>query len=74
MMRVDDSVLVEPYLYGKITPPGKTPAVPGKDMPIFEFPKQGSPLLGRMELRMPFYLLEDHFNFAWDNSERISIY
>lgn len=65
VLRIDDRVLVEQYHYGKIVPE-ETPAILGKDMPLFEY-WASTPELYKSKsdpLRMPFGLLVDHFEYA----------
>jgi hypothetical protein len=81
-LRVDKSMLVEQYHYGKVAPQGKH-ATLGKDMPVIEFvdksldkdvyknlpPTRWEELI----LRRPFRLLNDHFEFAWSLANMISL-
>ncbi len=68
LLRVDDSVFVEQYHYGKMRDP-QVKAILGKEMPVLEFANR-SPVLyrDRMSLRRPAALLADHFEFAWDSA------
>lgn len=81
MLRVDDTVLIEQYHYGKIVPApyrGSAPVILGKDMPIFEYAASGSRLYDEemdeaMKLRNPFGLLEDHFAFAFKQGKPLHV-
>ncbi len=75
MLRVDDTVLVEQYHYGKVVPEGQgeAPAILGKDMPLMEYGLSGSPLYDPISLRSPFALLNNHFEFAFDNAEVVPL-
>lgn len=70
MLRVDDTVLVEQYHYGKVVPEGQgqAPAILGKDMPLVEYTRTGSPLYDPIDLRSPFGLLNNHFEFSFENA------
>jgi hypothetical protein len=87
MLRVDDTVLVEQYHYGKVEDPKHTPGTSlGKDMPLFEFAREPAEIYKldpddpnpwwldpirnreRLGLRYPFALLENHFDFAFDEA------
>jgi len=76
MLRVDDRVLVEQYHYGKVVPEdqGDAPAILGKDMPLIEYRQEGSPLYKAIELRNPFRLLNNHFQFAFDRASDVDIW
>lgn len=76
MLRVDDSVLVEQYHYGKVVPEGQkdAPAILGKDMPLIEYQRVGSALYDPIELRNPVSLLSDHFEFAFARAAEITIW
>lgn len=76
IFRVDDSVLVEQYHYGKHFVPGPgAPAILGKDMPVIEFNSAppDSELFPQIDNRSPFRLLSDHFGFAWELAEEIDL-
>lgn len=76
MLRVDDTVLVEQYHYGKLVPPdqlGRSQAILGKDMPLFEFIKNPSSLYEPVPLKSPFGLLEDHFRFAFEHAIPVDV-
>jgi len=75
ILRVDESVLVEQYHYGKIIPSQSLGgrAILGKDMPIIEYGNQPSDLYQEIPLRHPFSLLENHFEFAWELSRKINL-
>jgi hypothetical protein len=68
MLRVDDTVLYEPYHYGKIDPSGDVSRL-GSDMPLFEFEARASALYDPVPDRSPFGLLKDSFSFAWNQAE-----
>ncbi len=71
MLRVDDTVLAEQYHYGKVVPRGQreAPAILGKDMPLIEYRQTGSSLYDPINLRSPFELLNNHFEFTFANAE-----
>ena len=81
-LRVDDSMLVEQYHYGKVAPQGRH-AVLGKDMPVIEFVNKSPDRdvykslpparWEELSLRRPFRLLEDHFEFAWTLAEKVNL-
>lgn len=75
MLRVDDRVLVEQYHYGKVVPEGQSeaPAILGKDMPLVEYRQSGSTLYDPIALRSPFALLNNHFEFAFDNAQVVPL-
>lgn len=75
MLRVDNSVLVEQYQYGKVVPEGQkhAPAILGKDMPLIEYQRTGAPLYDPIELRNPVSLLSDHFEFAFTRAAEVPI-
>jgi len=64
MIRIDDSVLVEQYHYGKL-PDDLYGArvILGKDLPLIEYTRTPSDLFDQTR-RTPFALLESHFDFA----------
>jgi hypothetical protein len=72
MLLVDDAVLVEPYNYGKLAPPGAKPGVgpSRKGYAVDGIPEGGSDLYERDPLRSPFGLMEDHFRFVFDQEAR----
>lgn len=73
ILRIDDSVFVEQYHYGKIVD-GSAHAILGKDMPLFEY-CQTVPNLYADEInpvRIPFDLLADHFMFAFKQARQIN--
>jgi hypothetical protein len=76
MLRVDDSVLVEQYHYGKVVPDDQrdAPAILGKDMPLIEYQRIGSALYEPVELRNPVSLLSDHFEFAFARAAEVVIW
>ena len=76
MLRVDDSVLVEQYHYGKVVPDDQkdAPAILGKDMPLIEYQGVGSALYDPIELRNPVILLNDHYEFAFARAKEITIW
>jgi hypothetical protein len=78
IVRVDDTVLVEQYLYGKIerTHSAKKEIL-GKDMPLFEFKKdtsQKAKFYEDLGQRNPFNLVADHFTFAWRLAKRVAVF
>ncbi|MGO9678359.1 MAG: hypothetical protein ACLPW4_14020 [Candidatus Sulfotelmatobacter sp.] len=76
LLRVDGSVLVEQYHYGKILASGlRAAAILGKDMPVVEFINQqpDADLYPEKSRREPFRLLEDHFSFAWELAEKLDL-
>jgi len=77
-MRVDDVILVEQYLYGKVERPHSAKKeILGKDMPLFEFKRDTSQKVEFYEdlgQRNPFNLLADHFTFAWRLAEPVAVF
>jgi hypothetical protein len=74
MLRVDDTVLAEQYHYGKVVPAGQeAPSILGKDMPLVEYRPLGSPIYPPVELRNPFSLLRDHFEFAFARGLEVNV-
>src|SRR5216683_962168 len=76
LLRVDDSVLVEQYHYGKVFAPGAhNPAILGKDMPVVEYINQSpdQDIYPGLFQREPFRLLEDHFRFAWELAQKVDL-
>jgi hypothetical protein len=76
MLRVDGTVLVEQYHYGKVVPDDQrdAPAILGKDMPLIEYQQSTSPLYDPIELRSPYSLLNDHFEFAFAKATEVNIW
>jgi hypothetical protein len=82
LLRVDGSMLVEQYHYGKVAPQGKH-ATLGKDMPVIEFLDKSPDediyknlppaRWEELRLRRPFRLLKDHFEFAWSLAKKIEL-
>jgi hypothetical protein len=76
MLRVDDHVFVEQYHLGKVVPArarnSGVVTILGKDMPLIEFSRTPSILFrsATLELRSPFELLGDHFQFVFDHLSR----
>lgn len=78
IMRVDNTILVEQYVYGKVerTHSAKKEIL-GKDMPLFEFKKdttQKVRFYDDLGQRNPFNLLADHFDFAWKLAEPVAVF
>lgn len=80
MLLVDNTVLVEQYHYGKVTPEedrGRLPTVLGKDMPLVEYsqfdPTTSSLFYDHNSLREPYSLFEDHFTFVFNHSEEVKL-
>jgi hypothetical protein len=87
ILRVDNSVFVEQYLYGKVS--SETGVVLGKDMPLVEVvlpervatgaptsctaEKFGEDLYARIGDRVPFNLLIDHFQFAFHQAAPVDL-
>ena len=74
MLRVDDSVLFEPYSYGKLDLSAPNPTLSG-DMPVFEFHRNAADLKLFEEVpnRNPWGLLKDHFEFVISIAKPIEI-
>jgi len=84
IMRVDDTVLVEQYVYGKVEPTRSArKETLGEDMPLFEFnrdavqnlirgPTPGRTFYPDLGKRNPYNLLADHFEFAWRLAKRVA--
>lgn len=75
MIRIDDSVLVEQYHYGKHLPDNRRNAlILGKEMPLIEygesFPSGFAPNPAE---RMPFNLMIDHFGFCFRNAKPLEL-
>ncbi len=70
MLLVDDTVLTEQYHYGKVSDES---GPLGKDMPLFEYSKSTSTFYKSAPLRNPYLLLEDHFKFAFEHSQRVPL-
>jgi hypothetical protein len=76
MLRVDDHVFVEQYHLGKVVPADDRElgvvTTLGKDMPLIEFRRNVRRLFETpdLELRSPFRLLEDHFEFVFGHLSR----
>jgi hypothetical protein len=74
MLRVDSSILVEQYTYGKIRKiDDKIEAILGRDMPLFEYAEEPDSLYhpDSVPERSPFALLTDHFDFAFNQARRV---
>jgi len=76
LLRVDDSILIEQYHYGKIL--GSETSILGKEMPVIEFTKGTPdsklyPEYPTENRREPFRLLDDHFTFAWELASEIDL-
>lgn len=71
VLRIDDKVLAEQYHYGKVA--RQTRSILGKEMPLFEYREQPSPLYESDSdpLRRPFDLLIDHFQYALARARRV---
>ena len=77
VLRVDDSVFVEQYHYGKIAK--ETHAILGKDMPLVEYARTPSQICEKVytkesnPLRRPFDLLVDHFGYALAQAKKVEL-
>lgn len=70
ILMVDDSVIVEQYIYGIIGKSGIVPEILGRQMPVMEY-RRVPPNLFRFDPnRAAYLLLEDHFNFVWEHYSR----
>lgn len=74
ILRVDDTVLVEQYHFGKLVPEedkGHVPSILGKDMPILEYSSSVSSLYDNIPLWNSFRLFEDHFAFVFKQGKEL---
>lgn len=70
MLLTDDSVLVEQYHYGKISPPEKETEkiksrLLGGDVPAIEYKKPDSEMLKTHSLRNPYEIFKNHFEYVF---------
>lgn len=73
MLRVDETVLVEQYHYGNFIPDedlGHVPVILGKDMPVIEYSALMPSIQDDIQLRSPFKLLKDHFDFVFKHAKQ----
>jgi hypothetical protein len=73
LLRVDDTVLIEQYHYGKLPDDVDGPRIIlGKDLPLVEYAKDPSGVFEHTR-KLPFALLESHFDFALEESELLPV-
>lgn len=72
MLLTDESVLVEQYHYGKISPPMKDQdKIENKllkgDVPVFEYAKPSDEILKENVLRNPYNIFKDNFEYVFEH-------
>ncbi|MBE0689769.1 MAG: hypothetical protein IH587_06565 [Anaerolineae bacterium] len=70
ILMVDDSVIVEQYIYGINGIRGIVPKILGRQMPVMEYRCEPPNLFRFDPERAAYLLLEDHFNFVWEHYSR----
>lgn len=68
MFLVDNTVLVEQYIYGIVTrdrPNGQSPSILGGEMPLVEYVSQPGDLYEARPDKRVFEMMKDHFNFVF---------
>jgi hypothetical protein len=69
LLRVDDAVLIEQYHYGKLPDDFHgARVILGKDLPLVEYRKEPASVFEHTK-KLPFSLLESHFEFALQEAE-----
>jgi len=73
LLRVDNTVLIEQYHYGKLPDELHGARITlGKDFPLIEYHKVPSEIFEQTK-KTPFALLESHFEFAFSEAERLPV-
>lgn len=73
MFMVDNTVLVEQYIYGTVTsdrPNKQSHSILGGEMPLVEYGSQLGDLYEARPDKCVFEMMKDHFNFVFDNYAR----
>ncbi|MCC6612893.1 MAG: toll/interleukin-1 receptor domain-containing protein [Anaerolineae bacterium] len=70
ILMVDDSVIVEQYIYGINGIRGVVPRILGRQMPVMEYRRVPPEIFRFDPERAAYILLEDHFEFVWDHYSR----
>ena len=73
MFLVDNSVLVEQYVYGTVTrdkSDGEGPSILGNEMPLVEYVSQPRDVYDARPGRCVFEMMKDHFNFVFNHYAR----
>jgi hypothetical protein len=73
LLRMDDRMLVEQYHYGTLLrAPSRAQIVLGKEFPLVEYMQAPTDLYSRLN-KLPFSLLESHFQFAFEISKKFDV-
>jgi hypothetical protein len=73
LLRVDDRMLVEQYHYGTLLrAPSSANIFLGKEFPLVEYMQKPTDLYERLN-KLPFSLLESHFQFAFVMSKKLDV-
>lgn len=73
LLRVDDRMLVEQYHYGTLLrAPSRAQIVLGKEFPLVEYLQTPTDLYSPLN-KLPFPLLESHFQFAFEMSKKLDV-